>query len=125
MSDINKQDYRFETLQVHAGQEPAPGTNARAVPIYQTSSYTFDDADHGARLFALEEFGNIYTRIQNPTTGVFEERIAALQFGVIDNFASPARILSRRHNAVHQIITAGDLGEHGLNSAGTFISSVF
>jgi O-acetylhomoserine (thiol)-lyase len=75
-------DYRFETLQVHAGQEPAPGTNARAVPIYQTTSYTFDDTEHGARLFALEEFGNIYTRIQNPTTDVFEKRIAALEGGV-------------------------------------------
>jgi len=74
--------YRFETLQLHAGQEPAPGTNARAVPIYQTTSYTFDDADHGARLFALEEFGNIYTRIMNPTTDVFEQRIAALEGGV-------------------------------------------
>lgn len=74
-------DYRFETLQVHAGQEPAPGTNARAVPIYQTTSYTFDDAAHGARLFALEEFGNIYTRIMNPTTDVFEKRIAALEGG--------------------------------------------
>ena len=75
-------DYRFETLQVHAGQEPAPGTNARAVPIYQTTSYTFDDAAHGARLFGLEEFGNIYTRIMNPTTDVFEKRIAALEGGV-------------------------------------------
>jgi len=74
--------YRFETLQVHAGQEPAPGTNARAVPIYQTTSYVFDDADHGARLFALQEFGNIYTRISNPTTDVFEKRIAALEGGV-------------------------------------------
>jgi O-acetylhomoserine (thiol)-lyase len=74
--------YRFETLQVHAGQEPAPGTNARAVPIYQTTSYTFQDADHGARLFALQEFGNIYTRIMNPTTDVFERRIAALEGGV-------------------------------------------
>jgi O-acetylhomoserine (thiol)-lyase len=73
--------HRFETLQVHAGQEPAPGTNARAVPIYQTTSYTFDDTDHGARLFALEEFGNIYTRIMNPTTDVFEKRIAALEGG--------------------------------------------
>jgi O-acetylhomoserine (thiol)-lyase len=73
---------RFETLQVHAGQEPAPGTNARAVPIYQTTSYTFDSADHGARLFALQEFGNIYTRIMNPTTDVFEKRIAALEGGV-------------------------------------------
>jgi O-acetylhomoserine/O-acetylserine sulfhydrylase len=75
-------DYRFETLQVHAGQEPAPGTNARAVPIYQTTSYTFDDADHAARLFGLQEFGNIYTRIMNPTTDVFEQRIAALEGGV-------------------------------------------
>ncbi|WP_413172419.1 O-acetylhomoserine aminocarboxypropyltransferase/cysteine synthase family protein [Anabaena azotica] len=76
------ENYRFETLQVHAGQEPAPGTNARAVPIYQTTSYVFDDADHGARLFALQEFGNIYTRIMNPTTDVFEKRIAALEGGV-------------------------------------------
>ncbi|NIA25194.1 MAG: aminotransferase class I/II-fold pyridoxal phosphate-dependent enzyme [Gammaproteobacteria bacterium] len=75
-------DYRYETLQVHAGQEAAPGTNARAVPIYQTTSYTFDDSAHGARLFALEEFGNIYTRIMNPTTDVFEKRIAALEGGV-------------------------------------------
>ncbi|HEY3859525.1 MAG TPA: O-acetylhomoserine aminocarboxypropyltransferase/cysteine synthase [Gammaproteobacteria bacterium] len=74
--------YRYETLQIHAGQEPAPGTNARAVPIYQTTSYTFNDADHGARLFALKEFGNIYTRIMNPTTDVFEKRIAALEGGV-------------------------------------------
>jgi O-acetylhomoserine (thiol)-lyase len=73
---------RFETLQLHAGQEPAPGTHARAVPIYQTTSFTFDDADHGARLFALQEFGNIYTRIMNPTTDVFEKRIAALEGGV-------------------------------------------
>ncbi len=75
-------NYRYETLQIHAGQESAPGTNARAVPIYQTTSYTFDDAAHGARLFALEEFGNIYTRIMNPTTDVFEQRIAALEGGV-------------------------------------------
>ncbi len=73
---------RFETLQIHAGQEPAPGTNARAVPIYQTTSYTFDSAEHGANLFALKEFGNIYTRIMNPTTDVFEKRIAALEGGV-------------------------------------------
>ena len=73
---------KFETLQVHAGQEPAPGTNARAVPIYQTTSYTFDSAEHGARLFALQEFGNIYTRIMNPTTDVFEKRVAALEGGI-------------------------------------------
>jgi O-acetylhomoserine/O-acetylserine sulfhydrylase len=81
MSNGN-QNLRFETLQVHAGQEPAPGTNARAVPIYQTSSYVFDDAAHGARLFALQEFGNIYSRIMNPTNDVFEKRIAALEGGV-------------------------------------------
>ncbi len=74
--------YHYETLQVHAGQEPAPGTHARAVPIYQTTSYTFINTDHGARLFALEEFGNIYTRIMNPTTDVFEKRVAALEGGI-------------------------------------------
>ena len=73
--------YRFETLQLHAGQHPDPTTNARAVPIYQTTSYTFNDAGHAANLFALKEFGNIYTRIMNPTNGVFEERIAALEGG--------------------------------------------
>ncbi len=78
----DKRNYRYETLQVHAGQSPAPGTNARAVPIYQTTSYTFNSADHGAKLFALKEFGNIYTRIMNPTTDVFEQRIAALEGGV-------------------------------------------
>ena len=74
--------YRFETLQLHAGQEPAPGNNARAVPIYQTTSYTFDNTAHGARLFALAEFGDIYTRISNPTTDVFERRVATLEGGV-------------------------------------------
>lgn len=72
---------RFETLQIHAGQEVDPTTQSRAVPIYQTTSYNFKDADHGANLFALKEFGNIYTRIMNPTTDVFEKRIAALEGG--------------------------------------------
>ena len=72
----------FETLQVHAGQQPDAATNARAVPIYATTSFTFDNAEHGANLFALKEFGNIYTRIMNPTTDVFEQRIAALEGGV-------------------------------------------
>ncbi|MDX1384112.1 MAG: O-acetylhomoserine aminocarboxypropyltransferase/cysteine synthase [Thermoanaerobaculia bacterium] len=74
---------RFETLQVHAGQEPAPGTHARAVPIYQTTSYTFDSSEHAGKLFALQEFGNIYTRIMNPTTDVFEQRMAALEGGAM------------------------------------------
>ncbi len=72
----------FDTLQVHAGQKPDPTTNARAVPIYASTSYTFNDSEHGANLFALKAFGNIYTRIMNPTTAVFEERIAALEGGV-------------------------------------------
>ncbi len=73
---------RFETLQVHAGQEIDPTTGARAVPIYQTTSFGFKSSEHGANLFALREFGNIYTRIMNPTTDVFEKRVAALEGGV-------------------------------------------
>jgi len=73
---------RFETLQLHAGQEPDPVTKSRAVPIYATTSYTFNDSAHGARLFGLKEFGNIYSRIMNPTVDVLEKRIAALEGGV-------------------------------------------
>ena len=72
----------FETLQVHAGQQPDPTTGSRAVPIHQTTSYVFKSAEHGANLFALKEFGNIYTRLMNPTTDVFEQRVAALEGGV-------------------------------------------
>ncbi len=79
---MSTQKLNFETLQQHAGQEPDPTTNSRAVPIYQTTSYVFNDAEHAANLFALKEFGNIYTRIMNPTTDVFEKRIAALEGGV-------------------------------------------
>jgi len=79
MSDQPK--LRPETLAIHAGQQADPTTKARAVPIYATTSYVFDDADHAARLFALQEFGNIYTRIMNPTTDVFEQRVAALEGG--------------------------------------------
>lgn len=74
-------NYKFETLQLHAGQEPDPATGSRAVPIYQTTSYQFNDTEHAATLFALKDFGNIYTRIMNPTTDVFEKRIAALEGG--------------------------------------------
>src|SRR3982075_2808436 len=82
MSDENKPAQHLATLAVHAGQSPDPATKARAVPIYQTTSYLFDNADHASRLFALQEFGNIYTRIMNPTTDVLEKRIAALEGGV-------------------------------------------
>jgi len=73
---------RPETKALHAGQSVDPTTKARAVPLYATTSYVFDDAAHAARLFGLQEFGNIYTRIMNPTTGVFEERVASLEGGV-------------------------------------------
>ncbi|MBU3679180.1 MAG: bifunctional O-acetylhomoserine aminocarboxypropyltransferase/cysteine synthase, partial [Candidatus Kapabacteria bacterium] len=74
--------YQFDTLQLHAGYDQVDDrTRARAVPLYQTSSYTFKNTEHGADLFALREFGNIYTRIMNPTTDVFEQRIAALEGG--------------------------------------------
>ncbi len=76
-----KKGYRFDTLALHGGQEPDPATKSRAVPIYQTTSYVFDSPEHAARLFALEEFGNIYTRIMNPTWAVFEGRMAALEGG--------------------------------------------
>jgi O-acetylhomoserine (thiol)-lyase len=81
MSENNKPLY-FNTLALHGGQEIDPTTNSRAVPIYQTTSYAFNNADHAANLFALKEFGNIYTRLMNPTTDVFEKRIAALEGGV-------------------------------------------
>src|SRR5690349_23419056 len=74
-------NWSFETRQIHVGQAPDPTTGARAVPIYQTTSYVFKDTDHAANLFALKEFGNIYTRIMNPTTDVFEQRIAGIEGG--------------------------------------------
>lgn len=79
---MSDQSFHYETLQIHAGQEVDSATNSRAVPIYQTTSYVFNNSEHGANLFALKEFGNIYTRIMNPTTDVFEKRIAALEGGV-------------------------------------------
>ncbi len=75
-------EFKFDTLAVHAGQRPDPVTGARAVPIYQTGAYVFEDTDHAANLFALQRFGNIYSRIMNPTVAVFEERIAALENGI-------------------------------------------
>ena len=71
----------FDTLAIHAGAQPDPATGARATPIYQTTSFVFDDVDHAAALFGLQAFGNIYTRITNPTTAVLEERVAALEGG--------------------------------------------
>jgi O-acetylhomoserine/O-acetylserine sulfhydrylase len=97
---------RFETLQIHAGQDIDPTTRSRAVPIYQTTSFTFKDSEHGANLFALKEFGNIYTRIQNPTTDVFEKRVAALEGGVAGLATSSGQ--AAQFLALHNILQAGD-----------------
>ena len=97
---------RFETLQLHAGQSPDPATNARAVPIYQTSSYVFNDAEHGANLFGLKEFGNIYTRLMNPTTDVFEKRVAALEGGMAA--VATASGQSAQFLAITNCMQAGD-----------------
>jgi O-acetylhomoserine/O-acetylserine sulfhydrylase len=106
-------NFKFETLQQHAGQKPDPTTNSRALPIYQTTSYVFNDADHAADLFALKQFGNIYTRIMNPTTDVFEQRVAALEGGVA------ALALSSGHAA--QFLTFTTLLDQGDN----FVSSPY
>ena len=97
---------RFETLQIHAGQDVDSNTLSRAVPIYQTSSYVFRNAEHGANLFALKEFGNIYTRIMNPTTDVFEKRIAALEGGVTGLATSSGQ--AAQFLALNNILEAGD-----------------
>ena len=99
-------DFSFTTRQLHAGQEADPATGARAVPIYQTTSYVFQDTDHAARLFALEEAGNIYTRIMNPTTDVFERRMASLEGGVAGLAASSGH--AAQMMAVLNLCGAGD-----------------
>ncbi|RQO73369.1 O-acetylhomoserine aminocarboxypropyltransferase [Pedobacter sp. KBW01] len=98
--------YKFETLQIHAGQEIDPTTGSRAVPIYQTTSYGFKNAEHGANLFALKEFGNIYTRIMNPTSDVFEKRIAALEGGVAALAVASGQ--AAQFIALNNILEAGD-----------------
>ncbi|KAL4938679.1 hypothetical protein BDV06DRAFT_49265 [Aspergillus oleicola] len=104
MSESSQQ--RFETLQLHAGQEPDPATNSRAVPIYATTSYTFNDSQHGANLFGLREFGNIYSRIMNPTVDVFEKRIAALEGGAAAVAASSGQ--AAQFMAISALAHAGD-----------------
>ena len=82
MEAMKDHEYGFNTRAIHAGQRPDPETGARAMPIYATTSFVFDDAQHAADLFALQNFGNIYTRIGNPTTAAFEERMASLEGGL-------------------------------------------
>lgn len=105
--------YKFETLQLHAGQEVDPVTKSRAVPIYQTTSYVFNDTTHAANLFGLKEFGNIYTRIMNPTTDVFEKRIAALEGGVA--------ALATASGQAAQFLALSNILQHGDN----FVSTSF
>ena len=104
-------NYKFETLQLHAGHEIDETTRSRAVPLYQTTSYTFKSSEHGANLFALKEFGNIYTRIMNPTTDVFEKRIAALEGGVA------ALAVGSGHAA--QFVAITNIAEAGQNIVST------
>ena len=99
-------NYKYETLQLHAGQAPDSATNARAVPIYQTTSFNFDDSEHAADLFALKKFGNIYTRIMNPTTDVFEKRVAALEGGVAALATASGQ--AAEHLAITNLAQVGD-----------------
>lgn len=103
---MSTENYHFDTLQLHAGQEVDPQTGSRAVPIYQTTSYVFKDAEHAANLFGLKEFGNIYTRIMNPTTDVFEKRIAALEGGVAAVAVGSGQ--AAQFIALNNILKAGD-----------------
>ena len=119
MSTNVEHQYGFTTRQLHAGQQPDPTTGSRAVPIYQTTSYVFKDTDHAARLFALQEFGNIYTRIMNPTTDVFEQRVANLEGGV------GALAASSGHAAqTMAILTLCEAGDH-IVSASTLYGGTY
>jgi O-acetylhomoserine (thiol)-lyase len=106
---------RFDTVAVHGGHNGDPATKSRAVPIYQTTSYKFDNADHAARLFALEEFGNIYTRINNPTTDVFEQRVAQLERGV-----AALAVASGQAATVYALLNLARAGDHIVSSASLY-----
>ncbi len=108
-------DYRFETLQVHAGAQPDPTTNARATPIYQTTSYVFDSAEHAKNLFALAEFGNIYTRIQNPTQDVLEQRLAALEGGT-----GALVVASGQAAETYAVLNIAKAGDHIVSSSSIY-----
>jgi O-acetylhomoserine (thiol)-lyase len=113
MSDAPKQ--HFDTIAIHGGHGGDPTTKARAVPIYQTSSYNFDDTDHAARLFALQEFGNVYTRIMNPTSDVLEQRIAALEGGV-----AGLAVASGQAATIYSILNVARAGDHIVSSASLY-----
>ena len=105
----------FDTIAIHGGHSGDPTTKSRAVPIYQTTSYTFDDTDHAARLFALEQFGNIYTRIMNPTNDVFEQRIAQLEGGV-----AALAVASGQAAVVYALLNIANAGDHIVSSASLY-----
>jgi O-acetylhomoserine (thiol)-lyase len=112
---VSDQPYNFDTAAIHGGHSGDPGTKARAVPIFQTTSYTFDDADHAARLFALQEFGNIYTRIMNPTSDVLEQRIAQLEGGV-----GALALASGQAAVIYSILNVARAGDHIVSSASLY-----
>jgi len=103
---VSEKQFGFDTVAIHGGQRPDPVTGSRAVPIYQTSAYVFEDTDHAANLFALQRFGNIYSRIMNPTVAVFEERIAALENGI--GGIATASGQAAQHIALMTLMEQGD-----------------
>jgi len=112
---MTEQNWRFETKQVHAGAAPDPTTKSRATPIYQTTSYVFDNADHAANLFALAEFGNIYTRIQNPTQDVVEQRVAALEGGT-----AALLVASGQAAESFAVLNIAEAGDHIVSSSSIY-----
>jgi O-acetylhomoserine (thiol)-lyase len=112
---MSDSEYRFDTTAIHGGHAGDPHTKSRAVPIYQTTSYTFDDAEHAARLFALQEFGNIYTRIMNPTSDVLEQRIASLEGGV-----GALALASGQAANIYAILNIARAGDHIVASASLY-----
>ena len=112
---MSQTDHHFETIAIHGGHAGDPTTKARAVPIYQTSSYTFDDTDHAGRLFALQEFGNIYTRIMNPTSDVLEQRISQLEGGV-----GALALASGQAATIFSILNIARAGDHIVSSASLY-----
>ncbi len=114
-SPIDNEAYRFDTVAIHGAHGGDPTTKARAIPIYQTTSYNFDDTDHAARLFALEQFGNIYTRIMNPTTDVLEQRLAQLEKGV-----AGLAVASGQAAVVYSLLNLVRAGDHLVSSASLY-----
>ena len=120
------QNWGFETRQIHAGQDPDPATGARAAPIYQTTSFVFDSAEHAANLFALGEIGNIYTRIMNPTQGVLEGRLAALEGATETAVGLPGALVVASGQAAETlaILNICETGSHVVSSAALYLSLI-